>query len=69
MPWMVCKCGSRFYAAPSKMAEARCDDCTNCDCARRLGIPKGQLCGNPTCPRTIEAEQNLKRIGEILWPS
>lgn len=27
MPWMVCKCDRRFYALPSQMAEATCEEC------------------------------------------
>ncbi len=27
MPWMVCKCGKRFYASPSMMNDARCEEC------------------------------------------
>jgi hypothetical protein len=27
MPWMVCKCGNRFYTPPSKMANSRCPNC------------------------------------------
>lgn len=27
MPWMVCACHKRFYAPPSRMTEATCDDC------------------------------------------
>lgn len=29
MPWMICKCDKRFYALPSEMIEARCDECKN----------------------------------------
>lgn len=28
MPWMVCTCQARFYASPSRMSEAKCDECS-----------------------------------------
>lgn len=27
MPWMVCACDKRFYAPPSMMTDAKCDEC------------------------------------------
>jgi hypothetical protein len=27
MPWMVCTCHRRFYVPPSRMNEAKCDEC------------------------------------------
>jgi hypothetical protein len=31
MPWMICKCGKRFYASPSMMNDARCEECAKVD--------------------------------------
>lgn len=38
----------------------------DCFCENVSGLPRGWLCGKPECPRTKEAEKNLRHIYETL---
>ncbi len=38
---------------------------SDCECADK-GIPEGCVCGKPGCPRTIKAEEGLKKIWAVL---
>ena len=39
-----------------------------CECEAH-GIPEGYICGKPACPRTVEANKNLKKLCETIWGS